>query len=329
MLDVIPRLDLRDLQRARTERIHLARAGQAGWEPPDGVQISERQVPMGSRPRVRIFTPTIAPSLPAEPAEPAEPADDSRKDSDRSPRPALVWLHGGGHVMGTVWQDDPRLSRWALDTGAVVVAVDWRWAPEHPYPAALDDTCAALRWCLVGGDDLGIDPTRVVVAGASSGGGLAAGAALRCRDEGDPPLRAQVLIYPMLDDRGETPSARSCTDPRVWNDESNSRAWAAYLKGWSRPVPAYAAPARATDLTGLPPTWLATGALDLFRDEDLEYAARLLAAGVPTEVHVYAGAVHGFDLFAPNAAVSVRFRAELDAAIGATLVGDGGWPSLR
>ena len=325
MLDAIPRLDLRDLQRARTERIHLARAGQAGWQPPEGVEISERQVPAGSRPRVRTFTPTRAPSHP-DPTDHTEPAEDS---ADHPPRPALVWLHGGGHVMGTVWQDDPRLCRWALDAGAVVVAVDWRWAPEHPYPAALDDACAALRWCLAGADDLDIDPARVVVAGASSGGGLAAGAALRCRDEGDPPLRAQVLIYPMLDDRGDTPSARTCTDPRVWNDESNSRAWAAYLSGWSRPIPGYAAPARASDLTGLPPTWLATGALDLFRDEDLEYAARLLAAGVPTELHVYAGAVHGFDLFAPNAGVSVRFRAELDAAMRAALTADTGWASLR
>ncbi len=119
MLNAIPRLDLRDLQRARTERIHLARAGQAGWQPPEGVEISERQVPAGSRPRVRVVTPTLAPSHPTDP-------------TDHPTRPALVWLHGGGHVMGTVWQDDPRLCRWALDTGAVVVAVDWRWAPEPP-----------------------------------------------------------------------------------------------------------------------------------------------------------------------------------------------------
>jgi acetyl esterase/lipase len=136
------------------------------------------------------------------------------------------------------------------------------------------------------------------------------------RDRGEFALAAQLLVYPMLDDREVTPSSREVRDPRLWNDESNRVGWAAYLSGLAGgETPAYAAPARASDVSGLPPTWIATGELDLFRDEDVEYASRLLAAGVPTELHVYPGAVHGFDLFAPDAAVSRRYRRDRDEAL--------------
>lgn len=163
--------------------------------------------------------------------------------------------------------------------------------------------------------DIGLDPDRIVVGGASSGAGVAAGVALLARDRGEVALAGQVLVYPMLDDRAVTPSSREVRDPRLWNHESNRLGWGAYLSGLADgEVPVYAAPARATDLSGLPPTWLATGGLDLFRDEDVAYATALAAAGVPTELHVYPRAVHGFDLFAPDAAVSRRFRRDRDEA---------------
>ena len=177
----------------------------------------------------------------------------------------------------------------------------------------------ALRW-LAGagpGDQHATGP--LVVGGASSGGGLAAGLALQARDLGEVTVDGQLLIYPMLDDRDVTTSVRAVVDDRVWSRTLNARAWAAYLGGVaggaaSPDVPAYAAPARASDLAGLPATWLAVGELDGFVDEDVDYAARLLREGVPTELHVYPGAVHGFDLFAPDAAVTRRFVAERRAA---------------
>jgi acetyl esterase/lipase len=225
----------------------------------------------------------------------------------------LLWVHGGGHVLGAAWQDDPMLQDLVARTGCVAVAVEWRRAPEDPYPAAVHDGYAALRWMSA---SAGLDPTRLVIGGASSGGGVAAGVALLARDRGDVLLAGQVLVYPMLDDREVTPSSREVRDPRLWNLESNRLGWAAYLSGIDgREVPAYAAPARATDVAGLPPTWLATGELDLFRDEDIAYASRLLTAGVPTELHVYPGAVHGFDLFAPDAAVTRRYRRDRDEAL--------------
>lgn len=191
-------------------------------------------------------------------------------------------------------------------TGCVAVAVEWRRAPEDPYPAAVHDAYAALRWMAANSE---MDATRLVIGGASSGGGVAAGVALLARDRGEVALTGQVLVYPMLDDRQVTPSSREVRDPRLWNHESNRLGWAAYLSGIDGgEVPAYAAPSRASSLAGLPPTWMATGELDLFRDEDIGYASQLLAAGVPTELHVYPRAVHGFELFAPDAAVSVRFR---------------------
>jgi acetyl esterase/lipase len=231
-------------------------------------------------------------------------------------------VHGGGHVLGAPEQDDPLLDGLVARTGCVALAVDWRRAPEHPYPAALHDCYAVLR--AVAGGLLGVDadPARVVVAGASSGGGVAAGLALLARDRGEHALAGQLLVYPMLDDRELTVSSRTVTDRRVWNHESNRTGWSAYLGSLADgDVPAYAAPARATDLSGLPPAWIATTELDLFRDEDVDYARRLLEARVATELHVYPGGVHGFDLFAPEAVLTRRFCRERDEALDRFLVG--------
>ena len=299
VLDAVPRLDLTDIPRAREERERLAAAGRARWTPSGRVHTEDRWVPgwaggVGGEAmvRVRVHRPLGEPT-----------------------GAVLLWVHGGGHVLGAPEQDDPLLDGVVARTGCVALAVDWRRAPEHPYPAAVHDTYAVLA--ALGGGLPGVDhdPGRVVVGGASSGGGVAAGVALLARDRGEHQLAGQLLIYPMLDDRELTVSSRAVTDPRVWNHESNRAGWSAYLGELAGgDVPPYAAPARATDLAGLPPTWLATAELDLFRDEDVDYARRLLEAGVPTELHVYPGGVHGFDLFAPEAALTRRFCRDRDEA---------------
>jgi len=295
VLDLVPRLDLTYIATARRERAELAARAAADHVPPPFVRTEERRIP---------GWPDGEPDVVVRVHEPAE--------RWASPRPALLWVHGGGHVLGSASQDDPLLQDLVARAGCVAVAVEWRRAPEDPYPAAVHDAYAALRWMA---GDPALDPGRLVVGGASSGGGAAAGLALLARDRAEVRVAGQVLVYPMLDDRDVTESSREVRDPRLWNNDSNRLGWGAYLSGLDGgEVPPYAAPARATDLRGLPSTWLATGELDLFRDEDIEYASGLLAAGVPTELHVYPGAVHGFDLFAPEAAVSRRYRRDRDEA---------------
>ncbi|MCW2748745.1 MAG: alpha/beta hydrolase [Nocardioidaceae bacterium] len=238
-----------------------------------------------------------------------------RPDTDSHGIPALLWVHGGGHVVGHAGQDDVTLQALVARTGCVAVAVEWRKSPENPYPDSLDDCYAALQWMASPDNDLGIDPHRIMVAGVSSGGGVAAGLALLARDRGGPTIHAQMLLYPMLDDRELTASSTSFVDQRVWNATSNRIGWDAYLTGIDRAeVPVYAAPGRTIDLAGLPPTWIAAGELDPLVDESVDYAQRLMTAGVSTELHVYPGAVHGFDALIPDAAVSVRLKAARDAA---------------
>jgi acetyl esterase/lipase len=206
----------------------------------------------------------------------------------------LLWIHGGGMFLGSAHTEDAFCARLAERLGVPVVAVDYRLAPEHPHPAPLQDCYAALAWCAERSG-------RVVVAGGSAGGGLAAALCLLARDEGGPPIAAAHLYYPMLDDRHGTHP-----DAPVWNRRLDELAWSAYLGG--RPADALAAPARATDLRGLPPTYLDTGELDLFRDEDTDFAARLADAGVDVRFELVPGAVHAFELIAPDAAVSRATR---------------------
>jgi acetyl esterase/lipase len=301
VLDAIPPLDLTDIPKAREERDRLAAAGRARWAPSGRVRVEDRWVPgEAGDPDVRVRV---------------------HRPLGKSTGAVLLWVHGGGHVLGAAEQDDPLLDQVVGRTGCVALAVDWRRAPEHPYPAALNDCHAVLRAAADGLAGVDADPDHVVVAGASSGGGLAAGLTLLVRDRGEHALAGQLLIYPMLDDRELTVSSRTVTDPRVWNHESNRIGWTAYLGGLTgEAVPASAAPARATDLSGLPPAWIATTELDLFRDEDVDYARRLLEAQVPTELHVYPGGVHGFDLFAPDAALTRRFCRDRDEALDRFLV---------
>ncbi|ODR05070.1 alpha/beta hydrolase [Mycolicibacillus koreensis] len=225
------------------------------------------------------------------------------------PTPALLWLHGGGYVLGTARQDDRLCRRFAEELGATVAAVDYRFAPEHPYPAALDDAYAGLRWLA---SLPGVDPTRVAVGGASAGGGLAAALALRAHDRGEHPLVLQLLAYPMLDDR----SAASPPDPRyrLWTPASNRFGWSCYLGDTD---PATAVPARRGPLAGVAPAWIGVGTHDLFYAENLTYAERLIAAAVDCHLEVVPGAFHGFDLLAPAKSVSRAFFASQCARLRA------------
>ncbi|HVM65267.1 MAG TPA: alpha/beta hydrolase, partial [Acidimicrobiales bacterium] len=227
-----------------------------------------------------------------------------RPSDGPSPAPMVLWVHGGGFIFGSGLTEDARCNGWADAFGCVIVSVEYRLAPEHPYPAPLEDCYTALTWAASHAEELGINPGHIVVVGQSAGGGLAAGLALLVRDRGEVQLAYQLLIYPMIDDRNSTTSSR--LNAVVWSPGANLLGWRAYLGdlyGTDR-VPVYAAPGRATELAGLPPTFIGVGTLDVFRDEDITYALDLLAAGVETELHVYPGAPHGFEMITPDATVA-------------------------
>ncbi len=224
--------------------------------------------------------------------------------------PALVWIHGGGYVLGYAGMDDVTCRWYAEQLGAVVYSVDYRLAPRHPFPAALDDCYEAVR---LAASDPRVDAGRVVVGGASAGGGLAAATALRARDRGEITLAAQLLLYPMLDDR--TGASAASPHHRLWSSDSNAIGWRLYLGDAD---PEIAVPARNPDLSGLPPTWIGVGTEDLFHDEDVSYAERLTAAGVPTTLEIVPGAFHAFDRVAPKAEITRSFgrsQVEMLAAV--------------
>ena len=225
------------------------------------------------------------------------------------PRPAYLHLHGGGYLFGSPEASDARNLDLAATLGIVVLSAAYRLAPEHPVPAGLNDAFAALAFLHEQAETFGIDPQRIAIGGESAGGGLAAALALKARDDGRYAICHQHLTYPMLDDRTGTDAAPG--DPLigefVWTRVSNRFAWSRYLG--DAPAQAPWVPARATALEGLPSTWLLTGALDLFLDENLVWARRLLAAGVATDLIVYAGACHGFQL-APGTRLAERYAAD-------------------
>ncbi len=229
------------------------------------------------------------------------------------PLPAIVTIHGGGYVIGTYDMDDLLLDRWCPDLGIVGVSVEYRLAPETPYPGPLDDCYAALRWTYDRADELGIEPRCIGVSGISAGGGLAAALALLARDRGEVPLAFELLDCPMLDDRQTTPSIRAA-GLYVWGSDSNTFGWRAYLGALygTADVPPYAAAARATELAGLPPSCVIVGSIDGFRDEDVDYAQRLNQAGVPCELHVIAGLPHAYLLVPDAAAVQLATRSAHD-----------------
>jgi acetyl esterase/lipase len=212
--------------------------------------------------------------------------------------PCVVSMHGGGYVLGTLDMDDLRFDRYCAKFGCVAVSVEYRLAPETPYPGPLDDCYAALQWTHRHASELGVDPNRIGVAGISAGGGLAAALALRARDRGEVPVAFALLECPMLDDRQITSSSQR-DGLAVWSRESNAFGWTSYLgeRYGSDDIPGDAVPARAASLAGLPPTFVITGGADGFRDENIEYALRLNQSGVPTELHVLPGAPHGVQMF--------------------------------
>ncbi len=235
-----------------------------------------------------------------------------------SDHPAIVMIHGGGMIMGTVEGEDYTATMLCESIGAVVISIDYRLAPENPHPAPIDDCDAAWTWVTSHAQELGIDPTRIALYGESAGGGLALGTALMVRDRGGVTPTLVSAIYPMIDDSNSTPSSHEVIDVGVWDRATNIEAWNWYLGGSD--VDYYAAPARATDLSGLPPTFMDVGTVDLFRDETIHFALRLLAAGVPCELHVYPGAYHGSEFFAADAALSQRIVAERLAALRRALI---------
>jgi acetyl esterase/lipase len=236
------------------------------------------------------------------------------------PHPAVLWIHGGGYVIGTAAQDDRLCRHLARELGAVVAAVDYRLAPEHPFPIPLHDCHDALVW-LSSRDD--VDGARVGIGGGSAGGGLAAALALLARDRGQVRPVAQVLAYPMLDDRTVLRGDLDQRHMRLWDNRTNRFGWTSYaaLPPGSPEITGLAAPARHDDLAGLPPAWIGVGTLDLFHDEDVTYAGRLRDAGVDCDLDIVDGAFHGFDQIRAGAQVSKTFVAAQVAAFACAFAG--------
>lgn len=286
-------LSLDDIPAARMMMDQMTAAMAAVAPAIEGVTVADRQVPgpeNAADVAVRIYQPIDRPDT----------------------LPALLWIHGGGYVVGKVEQDDLGVSYLAKAVPCVVVSVEYRLAPEHPFPAPVEDCYAALKWLSTHRDELGIGNSRIAIGGPSAGGGLAAGLALLARDRSEVEVAFQFLIYPMIDDRNTALASGTIPDTYLWSRKNNRIGWKSYLgrEPGGEGVSPYAAASRATDLTGLPPAYIAVGELDLFLNENMEYAQRLLGAGVPTELHVYPGAFHGFNAIVPEAEISQRFNAD-------------------
>ncbi len=286
-----PRTDLTDPVTARKNFGQLA----AAVPVPDttDMEVEDHTVPADSPVPVRVYRPHQA-------------------------QGAVVWLHGGGFLMGDLDTEHPWAARIAASSGAVVISVGYRLAPEHPYPAALDDAYAVLEWAVAHAAELGVEPDRIAIGGHSAGANLAAAVTLWARDRQGPPIRFQLLNQPGLDDRQDSWSAVNFTDTPWFYREKLTASWRYYLGGG--PTTPYAAPARAEDLTGLPPAYLATAEFDPNRDEGIAYALRLLQAGVSVEIHQWPGTFHGSQAIL-SAEVSQRQNAELGAVLRRALAG--------
>ncbi len=231
--------------------------------------------------------------------------------------PALLWIHGGGYMLGEIDQEDFTAKNYVLAGDCVVVSVEYRLAPENPYPAPLEDCYVALKWLTTHADELLVDRSRIAIGGASAGGGLAAGLALLARDRNEVKIVFQLLIYPMINDCNITPASDALPDTLFWTRENNLMGWRSYLgcKPGGKDISCYAAAFRATNLEGLPAAYITVGDIDLFAQEDVGYARRLIVAGVPTELHVYPGGCHAFDMLVPSADISKRFTADIYRAL--------------
>jgi acetyl esterase/lipase len=274
-----------------------------GTPPPDRDDVTKRDRTVPGRKGdpdvpIRIYTPR-APS--------------------RGARGCVVEIHGGGFIMGDVAMMDPWCQAVAALCDAVVVSVEYRLAPEHPFPAGIEDCHAALSWTAAHAGELGVDPARIAIAGQSAGGGLAAGTALLARDRGGPKLCFQLLEIPELDDRLETASMRAFTDTPLWNRPNAVWSWRYYLgESCGGDVSPYAAPARAKDLSNLPPAYVSTMEFDPLRDEGIDYALRMLQAGVQVELHSFPGTFHG-SMVVTTAEVSQRSLGEALGALSRAL----------
>lgn len=230
--------------------------------------------------------------------------------------PALLYMHGGGFIVGSIDTEHALTVMLARELGVIVVSVDYRLAPENPYPAAVDDCYAALLWLHAHTGELGVDATRIAVIGQSAGAGLAAAIALMTRDRNGPALCFQFLGIPDIDDRMDTPSMRTFTDTPLWHRAHAELSWNFYLgdsyKAGGADVPVYAAPARATDLRGLPPAYISAMEFDPLRDEGILYAMKLMEAGVPVELHTYPGTFHGSMMVTQAAVTQRQIREMLD-----------------
>jgi len=227
-----------------------------------------------------------------------------------TPAPVLIWLHGGGHLMGKPEMDDLRCAQYARESGISIVSVDYRYASKHPFPTGLEDSYLALKWVEANSQQLGVDGKRIAVGGASAGGGLAAALAQLVHDRQEIQPVFQLLLYPMLDDRTALRADIDDSNNFTWPQENNRFAWESYLGGkyGAEDMPAYAVPARRGDLSGLPPAWIGVGTLDVFYEEDAAYAQRLNECGVDCEIYIAPGAFHGFDVFDPQLPIVQEFR---------------------
>jgi len=235
-----------------------------------------------------------------------------------APRPAVLHIHGGGYVVGSVAESIAPLQQLSAAHGCVVVSVDYRLAPETRFPGSLEDNYAALRWLHANAPELGVDRQRIGLLGESAGGGHVAALAIAARDRGDVPIAMQVMFYPMLDDRtGSTRAVPAHLGAYVWDAAANRFGWSALLgvPAGTHSVPRGAVPARVGNLRGLPPAFIGVGSIDLFVEEDIAYARRLIEAGVPTELYVAPGGYHGFDIIVPDARISKRFKAAWNDAL--------------
>ncbi|UJF34787.1 alpha/beta hydrolase [Paenibacillus hexagrammi] len=237
--------------------------------------------------------------------------------------PALLWIHGGGYVLGNYELDDGLCEEFVLAANCVVVSIDYRLAPQFPYPAAVEDCYAGLEWMVAQAEELHIDTSKLAIAGTSAGGGLTAALTLMARDRGGPKIAFQMPLCPMLDDRHVTASSYEINEdmfPKLWNREQNQLAWSMYLGNINADdVSPYAAPTRAKDVSGLPPAYTCVGELDLFRDETIEYVNRLVQAGIPVEFHLYPGCFHGFEKIFHDTEISRQARKEYVHALARAL----------
>jgi acetyl esterase len=277
---MVPRLEVSDPAKAReTLESFFAALAEQGYPRPvdDRIEEIERTIP----------GPEGAPEVPIRIYMPKERTEAG---------PGFVNFHMGGFVVGDLEMEHPRCLVMAAEGGAVSIGVDYRLAPENPFPAGVEDCYAALQWVTEHAEELKIDPTKIAIGGGSSGGNLAAAVALMARDRGGPNVAFQMLFYPAIDDRCETFSMKNGTGLYVWDYQNTLDMWDQYIGKERDDVSPYAAPARAKDLSGLPPAYVMTCEHDSLRDEAIIYAMRLMAAGVPVELHNYPGTVHGFDL---------------------------------